>query len=105
MRRSFGALDASHRTEQFAESSSGRGIESPRASSQPRKCRAHQDAALWLTVGRGVGGTSAAPKSDVHAVRDTAERGHLLGDVPVLAIVGIVLLVLLSKSGDAVGAT
>ena len=41
----------------------------------------------------------------VHAFRDSAERGHLLGDVPVLAVVGIVLLVLLSKAGDAASAT
>jgi hypothetical protein len=34
----------------------------------------------------------------VQALRDTAERGHLLGDIPVLAIVGIVLLVLAPKS-------
>jgi hypothetical protein len=33
----------------------------------------------------------------VQAFRDTAERGHLLGDVPVLAIVGIVLVVLAPK--------
>jgi hypothetical protein len=30
----------------------------------------------------------------VQAIRDTAERGHLVGDVPALAIVGIVLLFL-----------
>jgi len=30
----------------------------------------------------------------VQAIRDTAERGHLVGDVPALAIVGIVLLTL-----------
>ena len=30
----------------------------------------------------------------VQALRDTAERGHLVGDVPALAAVGIVLLVL-----------
>ncbi|MDH3292171.1 MAG: hypothetical protein OEO20_11045 [Gemmatimonadota bacterium] len=34
----------------------------------------------------------------VQAIRDTAERGHLLGDIPVLAIVGIVLLALAPKS-------
>jgi len=34
----------------------------------------------------------------IQAVRDTAERGHLLGDVPALAIVGIVLLVLTPKA-------
>jgi len=32
------------------------------------------------------------------ALRDTAERGHLVGDVPALAIVGIVLLVLAPQS-------
>lgn len=37
----------------------------------------------------------------VQAFRDTAERGHLLGDVPVLAIVGVVLLVLLPKGGES----
>ncbi len=36
----------------------------------------------------------------VQAIRDTAERGHLFGDVPVLAIVGIVLLILAPKAGD-----
>ena len=41
----------------------------------------------------------------VQAIRDTAERGHLIGDVPVLAIVGIVLMVLAPKSGKAAGAT
>lgn len=30
----------------------------------------------------------------LQAIADPAERGHLIGDVPVLAIVGIVLLVL-----------
>ena len=30
----------------------------------------------------------------IQAIRDTAERGHLIGDVPALAIVGIVLLIL-----------
>ena len=41
----------------------------------------------------------------VQAIRDTAERGHLFGDVPVLAIVGIVLLMLAPKAGDGAGAT
>ena len=41
----------------------------------------------------------------VQAFRDTAERGHLLGDVPVLAVVGVVLLVLLPKTGDVGSAT
>ena len=34
----------------------------------------------------------------IQAVRDTAERGHLIGDVPALAIVGIVLLLLAPKA-------
>lgn len=37
----------------------------------------------------------------VQAVLDTAERGHLIGDVPALAIVGIVLLVLAPRAGEA----
>ncbi len=41
----------------------------------------------------------------VQAIRDTAERGHLIGDVAVLAIVGIVLVVLAPKSGEAASAT
>ena len=41
----------------------------------------------------------------VQAIRDAAERGHLIGDVPVLAIVGIVLVVLAPKSSEAASAT
>ena len=37
----------------------------------------------------------------VQAMLDTAERGHLIGDVPALAIVGIVLLVLAPRAGEA----
>ena len=37
----------------------------------------------------------------VQVFRDTAERGHLLGDVPVLAIVGVVLLLLAPRSQPA----
>jgi len=33
----------------------------------------------------------------VQAFRDTAERGHFVGDIPMLAMVGIVLLALLPK--------
>ncbi len=33
----------------------------------------------------------------VQTIRDSTEAGHLLGDVPVLALVGIVLLVLVPK--------
>lgn len=35
----------------------------------------------------------------IQALRDTAERGHWLGDIPILALVGIVLLVLVPRSG------
>jgi hypothetical protein len=41
----------------------------------------------------------------IQAVRDTAERGHLIGDVPALAIVGIVLLILAPKASDPSAAT
>lgn len=34
----------------------------------------------------------------VQALRDVADRGHLIGDVPALAIVGIVLLILSPKA-------
>lgn len=33
----------------------------------------------------------------VQAARDSAERGHFMGDVPVLAIVGVVLLLLVAR--------
>jgi len=36
----------------------------------------------------------------IQAIRDTAERGHLIGDVPALAIVGVVLLALTSQRGE-----
>jgi MFS superfamily sulfate permease-like transporter len=39
----------------------------------------------------------------VQALRDTAERGHLIGDVPALAVVGIVLLVLTPKAMSSSG--
>lgn len=41
----------------------------------------------------------------VQAIRDTAERGHLIGDVPALAIVGIVLLTLAPATRDSQKAT
>ena len=41
----------------------------------------------------------------VQALRDEAERGHLLGDVPVLALVGIVLLVLMRRQEADPGGT
>ncbi|HSM09325.1 MAG TPA: DUF6632 domain-containing protein [Gemmatimonadota bacterium] len=36
----------------------------------------------------------------VQAVIDVAERGHLVGDVPALAIVGVALLVLAPKAAE-----
>jgi hypothetical protein len=36
----------------------------------------------------------------IQAILDVAERGHLIGDVPALAIVGIVLLVLAPKASE-----
>ncbi len=41
----------------------------------------------------------------VQAIRETAERGHLLGDIPGLAIVGIVLLVLVPRTSGTEGTT
>jgi MFS superfamily sulfate permease-like transporter len=41
----------------------------------------------------------------VQALSDTAERGHLIGDVPALAIVGIVLLILAPKGPEPSAAT
>jgi hypothetical protein len=37
----------------------------------------------------------------LQAIRDVAERGHLIGDVPALAIVGILLLILALKSAES----
>jgi hypothetical protein len=37
----------------------------------------------------------------VQAMVDSAERGHLVGDVPALAIVAILLLILAPKSTDS----
>ena len=36
----------------------------------------------------------------VQALRDVAERGHLIGDVPAPAIVGIVLLIMAPRSSE-----
>ncbi|MDX1393575.1 MAG: DUF6632 domain-containing protein [Gemmatimonadota bacterium] len=36
----------------------------------------------------------------VQAIRDPVERGHLVGDVPALAIVGVVLLLLAPRAVD-----
>jgi MFS superfamily sulfate permease-like transporter len=40
----------------------------------------------------------------VQAFRDTAEHGHLFGDIPALAIVGIALLLLAPRGGAPVAA-
>jgi len=37
----------------------------------------------------------------IQALRDTAERGHLIGDVPALALVGLVLVVLAPAAQEA----
>jgi len=39
----------------------------------------------------------------VQAARDSGERGHFLGDVPILAIVGVVLLLLAPRSAVSEG--
>lgn len=36
----------------------------------------------------------------VQALRDSTERGHLVGDVPALAIVGVVLLILAPRESE-----
>lgn len=36
----------------------------------------------------------------VQALRDVTERGHLVGDVPALAIVGVVLLILAPRGSE-----
>ena len=36
----------------------------------------------------------------VQALRDVTERGHLVGDVPALAIVGVVLLILAPRESE-----
>ena len=57
------------------------------AAREPRKHRSLILFTAWSSlVHAGIMG--------IQAIRDTAERGHLVGDVPALAIVGIVLLIL-----------
>lgn len=41
----------------------------------------------------------------IQALRDSGERGHWLGDIPILALVGIVLLVLVPRSRAPSAAT
>lgn len=61
------------------------------AAREPRRHRSLILFAAWSSlVHAGVMG--------LQAIRDVAERGHLIGDVPALAIVGIVLLVLAPKT-------
>jgi len=38
----------------------------------------------------------------VQAFRDTAEHGHFFGDIPVLALVGVVLLLLMPRSSTPI---
>lgn len=66
------------------------------ASRAPREHRSLIQFAAWSSLVHA--GIMA-----VQAFRDSAERGHFLGDVPVLAVVGILLLVLAPKthSGSA----
>jgi len=40
----------------------------------------------------------------VQALRDTAERGHLIGDVPAVAIIGIVLLIMAPRAPQSAAA-
>jgi hypothetical protein len=40
----------------------------------------------------------------IQAFRDTADRGHFVGDIPVLALVGIVLLLLTPKRSERAAA-
>lgn len=57
------------------------------AAREPRKHRSLILFTAWSSlVHAGIMG--------IQAIRDTAERGHLVGDVPALAIVGIVILIL-----------
>ncbi len=53
---------------------------------------------IWFTVWSSVvhGGIMA-----VQSLNDPTERGHLIGDVPVLFLVAIVLAVLMPRSGKA----
>jgi hypothetical protein len=53
---------------------------------------------IWYTVWSSI--VHAAIMA-VHALRDPAERAHLLGDVPVLLVVAIVLAALIPKLGGA----
>jgi hypothetical protein len=61
------------------------------AAREPRKHRSLILFTAWSSiVHAGIMG--------LQAIRDTAERGHLIGDVPALAIVGILLIILAPKT-------
>ena len=60
------------------------------ASRAPSKHRSLIQFAAWSSLVHG--GIMA-----VQAVRDSAQMGHLMGDVPALALVGIVLLLLMPR--------
>lgn len=64
------------------------------AAREPRKHRSLILFTAWSSiVHAGIMG--------LQAIRDAAERGHLIGDVPALAIVGILLLMLAPKPTDS----
>ena len=51
---------------------------------------------IWFTVWSSV---VHGAIMTVHAVRDTAERGHLVGDVPALFLIAVVLGLLAPRRG------
>jgi len=55
---------------------------------------------IWFTVWANI---VHAAIMGVQAIGDTAERGHLLGDVPALILVAVVLAVLMPRSAQASG--
>jgi len=64
------------------------------AARRPREHRSLILFAGWSSVVHGA-------VMGLQALRDTAERGHLVGDVPALMIVGVVLLLLAPKAAPA----
>ena len=64
------------------------------ASRAPSKHRSLIQFAAWSSLVHG--GIMA-----VQAVRDSAQMGHLMGDVPALALVGVVLLLLMPSDPGA----
>ena len=55
---------------------------------------------IWFTVWSSA---VHAGIMGVQAIRDTSERGHLIGDVPALFIVAIAIAVLMPRGGAAQG--